>query len=277
MQTDDLNRALAGTRFADVRWVAETGSTNADLLALARAGEPEGVVLVADHQTAGRGRLGRTWEAPPGSSLLLSVLTRPASSGEEPVGLDGLHLVSMAMGVAAAEAVSTVTGAEVGLKWPNDLVAERAEGTRKLSGILAESVIEGDQVLALVVGIGINVNWPDDVPAELADIAVAANHLTGAPVDRAALLEELLRRFDHWYDQVLALGGRALLHDRYRALSATLGRSVRVELRDETVVGVAVALTADGHLVVEPADHPGDPAHRREITVGDVVHLRPHT
>ena len=106
--------ALAGTRFADVRWVGETGSTNTDALALARDGAPEGVVLVADHQTAGRGRLGRTWEAPPGASLLVSVLLRPPAAVAD--------AVTMAAGVAMAEAVAEVAGVDARLKWPNDLV-----------------------------------------------------------------------------------------------------------------------------------------------------------
>jgi hypothetical protein len=138
-------------------------------------------------------------------------------------------------------------------------------GTRKLSGILAESVIEGDHVLALVVGIGINVNWPAEVPVELADIAVAEPP-AGREVDRAELLVALLERFDHWYGELGTASGRAALHARYRELSATLGRRVRVELRDEVVVGDAVDLTDDGHLVVEVAAPQN--ATEREITVG---------
>src|SRR3954465_2828889 len=111
---EDARAALAATRFADVRWVAETGSTNADALALARQGAPEGIVLVADHQTAGRGRQGRTWEAPRGASLLVTVLLRPRA------GVAGL--TTMAVAVAAAEGVDDVAGFAPRIKWPNDLV-----------------------------------------------------------------------------------------------------------------------------------------------------------
>ena len=131
---DRARAALAGSRFADVRWVAETGSTNADLLALARDGAPEGIVLVADHQTAGRGRLGRTWEAPPGASLLVSVLLRPPAAVAD--------AVTMAAGVAMADAVDEVAGVHARLKWPNDLVVAVDGPTaddRKLAGILAEA------------------------------------------------------------------------------------------------------------------------------------------
>src|SRR3954449_7504897 len=115
---DRARARLAGTRFADVRWVPETGSTNADALALARDGAPEGLVVVADHQTAGRGRLDRRWEAPPGSSLLVSVLLHaPAQSGPQEA-----HRAVTAAAVALARAVRTVAGVDAGMKWPNDVV-----------------------------------------------------------------------------------------------------------------------------------------------------------
>lgn len=269
MDEGRIRERLATTDFADVRVVDETGSTNADLLALARTGAPEGSVLVADHQTAGRGRLGRTWEAPPGSSLLVSVLTRP-NDPPRSLPVDALHLVSTALGVAASEALSDLTGSEVRLKWPNDLVAEGEAGTRKLSGILAESIVEGDRVTALVVGIGINVNWPAAIPSDLADIATAANHLAGHDLDRADVLVATLERFSRCYATLGTASGQADLLDRYRARSATLGRRVRVELANETIVGDAVDLTADGHLLVVDEC----PDRLREITVGDVVHLR---
>ena len=269
LDADAVRTALTGTRFADVRVVAETGSTNADVRDLARAGEPEGVVVVAEHQTAGRGRLDRTWTAPAGASLLLSILSRPGSS----LGLaaDQLFLVSCAVGVASAEAARDASGADVRLKWPNDLVVDHDGGSRKLSGILAEAVLAGDQVEALVVGIGVNVNWPVELPADLASIAIALNHLAGQDLDRDALLASFLRSFDRWYTELATPAGQTRLRTRYRELSATLGRRIRVELDGETIVGDAVDLTLDGHLLVVD-DCPDRP---REITAGDVVHVRP--
>src|SRR5688572_1154875 len=144
-------------RFADVRWFAELDSTNRLAADLARAGAPDGVVVGADHQTAGRGRRGRTWESRPGASLLVSVILRPAPA-----------LVTLAAGVAAAEACEAVAGVEVGLKWPNDLLVDGA----KVGGILSELVAG-----AAVVGLGVNLAW---APA-------GAAHL-GAAVDRDRLL-----------------------------------------------------------------------------------------
>jgi BirA family transcriptional regulator, biotin operon repressor / biotin---[acetyl-CoA-carboxylase] ligase len=264
-----VRRDLAGTLFADVSWVGETGSTNADLLARARAAAPEGVVLVADHQTAGRGRLNRRWQAAPGSSLLLSMLTRPT---RPPTGLanDRLHLVSLAVGVAAAEAIASVTGVAAGLKWPNDVVIDVGGETRKLSGVLADSLVSGGEVDALVVGIGINVNWPAEVPAELADRGTALNRLVGHEVDRTRLLVEVLRRTAEHYGRLAGAAGRAELTGRYRRLSATLGRRVRVEVSGETIIGDAFDVNSDGHLLVID-DCPDRP---REISVSDVIHLR---
>src|SRR5947208_2273673 len=151
----------------EVRRFAELDSTNRWLLDEARAGAAEGLVVVADHQTAGRGRLGRTWVAPPGSSLLVSVLFRPRS-------LETGHLLTTAVAVAACDACEGVAGVAPDLKWPNDLLV----GDRKLGGVLAEA--EG---AAIVVGLGLNVNWPAGAP----DTAVALSHVAGRDVDRARL------------------------------------------------------------------------------------------
>ena len=268
MTGDRARSALRTTRFADVRWVAETGSTNRDLLALAAAGGADGTVLVADHQTAGRGRLDRTWQAPPGGSLLVSVLFRLG------LGTAEAHLLTTAVGVSAVEACRAVVAVPAQLKWPNDVVVVGAAGARKVGGILAETIVEGDQLAAVVVGLGLNVVWPVALPAELAQTAVALNHLVGdGPVlDREMLLVGVLERLDHWTARILEGGGdgRAALMDRARELSATLGREVRVDLGREVLEGRAVELGSGGELVVSLPS-----GERRTVVVGDVVHVRP--
>lgn len=264
MQGDHAREALAKSRFADVRWVPRTGSTNADLLALAAEGAPDGVVLVADHQTAGRGRLGRTWEAPVGASLLCSTLLRP----DLPV--DRLHLVSLAVAVAASDACDAVAGVRPALKWPNDLLVTGADGSeRKVAGILAESSTRAGEVAAVVVGMGLNVNWPSELPPELADIATALNHHAGRDIDREELLVAHLRGLEAVLAELGASGGVDALLLRYRHLCSTLGRRVRVDLGSGSVTGEAVDLTAEGHLLVELA------GELVPIAAGDVVHLRP--
>jgi BirA family biotin operon repressor/biotin-[acetyl-CoA-carboxylase] ligase len=256
--------AVPGTRFSRVRHVAETGSTNRDLLDEAAAGAAEGLVLVADHQTAGRGRLDRGWVAPPGASLLASVLLRPV------LPTDDLFLVTLACALAAIDAADEVAGIRPGLKWPNDLVVvDDFSVTRKLAGILAESRVVDGRVEALVVGMGLNVNWPTDLPADLASTAVALNHLTGSEVDLEMLVVAWLRRFDVHLSAVTGTGRAAFL-DRIRTESATVGRAVRVDLAERSFAGVATGITDRGHLLVDPGN--GSPVE--EITVGDVVHAR---
>ena len=254
-----LADALAATRFTDLRCFPEVDSTNRLLLDAARAGEPEGVVAVADFQSAGRGRLGRTWSAPPGASLLVSVLVRPD------VPPDRAHLVTMAAGLAACDAVWLVAGFNPSLKWPNDLVV----GDRKLGGMLTEADLADGRVKALVVGLGLNVNW-HDFPPEIAEVAVACNQVTGETVDRSDLLVRLLERFEDRYAGLAGAYGPEGVVAEYRQRCSTLGRRVRIEQADGAFEGTAVDVDDDGRLVVERDE--GAPA---VVAVGDVVHLRP--
>ncbi len=238
-----------------VEWVSESGSTNADLLAAARRGPDTNRVLVADYQSAGRGRRGRTWDAAPESSLLFSVLTRP----EIPVAV--AHLVTTALALGALEACDSLAGVRPGLKWPNDLVVE----DRKLAGVLAESVVAGDRLEAVVVGMGLNVRT-GAAPSEVADTAVALEDLCGSAVDRRELLASVLTRFAYWMNQIEAAAGQAELVDSARQESATLGRRVSVELSDGSVLeGLAEDLDGQGALILEGGVR---------VVEGDVVHLR---
>ncbi|MEI7593252.1 MAG: biotin--[acetyl-CoA-carboxylase] ligase [Actinomycetes bacterium] len=274
MRGDHARLRLSESRFADLKWVDETGSTNRDLLDLAALGGVGDVVLIADFQTAGRGRLDRSWHAPRNASLLASMLFRRSM----PVR-DG-HLVSTAVGVSAVEACAEVAGVAVGLKWPNDLVIEQAGSNdyRKLGGILAESIVEGDAISAVVVGIGINVNWPVELPTELADIAVALNQLANHDIDREQLVIAMLLRLDHWASAIFSSGamGRERLMQRARELSATLNRRVRVQIGSDEIEGHAVALTDAGELLVEVASADSlEGVVRHTIIAGDVTHVRP--
>ncbi len=271
MQGVRARSALEGTRFRDVRWVAETGSTNADVLTLAAAGAPEGLVLVADHQTAGRGRLDRVWVAPPGASLLVSVLLRPKLDPAQS------WLLAAALGLAVVDAcveVNPEIGLTLGLKWPNDIVAVDPEGVviGKVAGSLAESIVRGGALDGVVLGFGVNVNWPHPALGELEGVAVALNGIAGGAVDRELLLIDILLRLDRWLDE-LAAGdaGRARVLDAARGRSVTIGRRVRVELPDDSIEGHAVDLDADGELLVQ-LDGEASP---RIVRVGDVIHLRP--
>ncbi|MFI5041177.1 MAG: biotin--[acetyl-CoA-carboxylase] ligase [Acidimicrobiales bacterium] len=250
---------VAGTRFR-VAHVGEVSSTNTVVTEAAMRGEPEGLVVVADHQTAGRGRLGRSWVAPPGSGLLTSILLRPPPAA--------LHLAVTAVGCAAAVACRRLTGVEPGLKWPNDLVVADGSGWRKLGGILAEASSAGGDVTAVVVGLGLNLRRPADLPADLAASAVAMDALTEDPPARDAVLEALLTELEPRYAGLISGGSPALL-DEYRARCVTLGQWVRVEQSQGAFEGVAVEVDDAAALVVDRGAR-----GRSRVEFGDVVHLR---
>ena len=241
---------------------AVTGSTNADLLARAAGGEAEGAVLAAEQQDAGRGRMGRSWVAPPRAALTFSVLLRPR---DVPPARRGW--LSLLAGVAAASSVRTVAGVDATLKWPNDVLA----GGAKLGGILAEAV--GD---AVVVGIGLNVSTgPDELPPP-GPGALAATSLAlcgSARLDREALLADLLAGFERRYrawGQNFGAAERSGLHAEYTRLSATLGGRVRVERPGgQQVTGLATGVDPDGRLLVRP-----DSGAELAVAAGDIVHLR---
>src|SRR5947207_2869134 len=245
----------------EIEVVEGTGSTNADLLARALAGEPEGTVLAAEEQRAGRGRMGRTWTSPPRAALTFSVLLKPAVP---PARRGWLPLLA---GVAVATAVTQVTGVRTALKWPNDLLAADA----KLAGILAEAA--GD---AVVVGIGLNVStepaeFPNPRPGALPAISLRAAGATA--LNREDILLAILDGFERWYRAWQQAGGdpdRSGLRPEYTRLSATIGRTVRAELPGgQALSGPAVGVDSDGRLLVRLSS-----GSEVAVAAGDVVHLR---
>lgn len=271
---DPIERATLLAELVDVEslWTAievvdETGSTNADLAAAARAGAPAGSVLLADHQSAGRGRLGRTWTAPPGTGIAMSVLVRPA------VPADRWTWVPLLAGLAVSDGIRQEADLPADLKWPNDVLVLG----RKVSGVLAERVETPDGP-AVVIGMGVNVHLtPEQLPVPTATslaIVLAELGLGAFPLHRTSIvsttlrsLERILARWEEVAD-VPDLSGDGLAL-AYRERCATIGREVRVDVSDGTsVVGVARDVDASGRLVVENAEG------TRTFGAGDVVHLR---
>ena len=260
-----------GGLWREVRAVAETGSSNADLLAAAGAGAAEGTVLVAEAQAAGRGRQGRRWASPPRAGLTFSVLLRP--DGVPAALLGWLPLLA---GVAAAASVHAVAAVDATLKWPNDVLV----GERKLGGILAERA-----GTAVVVGIGINVwqaraDLPPDAAATSLALAAGAG-IVGQAVDArgtglrerllAGLLDELGRWYESWRDQASPGDADACgLRHEYVRRCATIGREVTVTMPGtEGVTGTATGVDGAGRLEVRT------PVGLAAVTAGDVVHVRP--
>jgi len=248
--------APTGTRFGPVEHVPETGSTNADLAARV-ADAPDGLVRITDHQTAGRGRLDRRWDAPPGTNLLVSVLVRPRWTA------DRHPLVTTALAVATVDTLIGL-GVNAAIKWPNDVVLVGGPAPGKVAGILAELVAGPPP--AVVVGLGLNVGWPlpDDGPPGATSLAA-----TGTSVDRGDLLSSVLAGFEARLGDLEAADGPERLRAAHWDRSATVGSVVRVEASDGPLVGTAVGLDLDGSLLVDAGDGPV------AVRAGDVVHLRP--
>lgn len=221
-------------------------STQSVAFELADNGAPDRTVVVADTQTAGRGRRGRHWLDEPGASLLASIVIRPR------LAIRDLPKLSLAMGVAVADAVAAVAGLAVRLKWPNDLVVDG----RKIAGILLESRIATEALV--VVGVGVNLAQ-HRFPHELSGTATSVELETGRTVERDAMLEAVLAAFDAWRAR-LQTEGFAPVRDRWLDLADTIGRRVTVDGR----VGVAVDLDGDGALVIR------DAAGVQHVVVGEV-------
>jgi BirA family biotin operon repressor/biotin-[acetyl-CoA-carboxylase] ligase len=235
-------------------YLPETPSTNDVARRLAQEGAPEGSVVVTDHQTAGRGRLARRWEAPPGCCLLLSLLFRP------PLAAHQVQRLTMACGLAVAEAIEATTGLAVGLKWPNDVLI----GGAKVAGILTELELQGSRVAAAVVGIGLNVNLdPEALPGGLLVPATSLSKALGRQVARRPLLLALLQALEARY---LALCGGRSPHDEWAGRLVTLGRRVTVSGPGRKVAGVAEGVNADGALLVRLDD-----GRLETVVAGDVT------
>jgi BirA family transcriptional regulator, biotin operon repressor / biotin---[acetyl-CoA-carboxylase] ligase len=230
---------------------AQVGSTNDLAKQQARAGTAEGLVVLAEEQTAGRGRQGRGWAAPPGSSLLLSLLLRPAW-----LLPSDAFVLTMLAGVALCEAVEQAAPLSAGLKWPNDLLLPAGPGdqtpTLKAAGILSELELVGGQIGWVVIGMGVNVNWRPSGLVDGRDLAQVATSLAaaaGQAIDRAALLRALLTRLDARY-AMLRQGRREELFTAWRARLATLGQMVRVRLPIGEISGIAESVDLAGALLL---------------------------
>lgn len=263
LHADLIERTLTTRRLGwPARFFPIIGSTNEVAHTEAANGAADGLLVITDEQTAGRGRLDRCWWAPPGTSLLLSLLLRPA------MPLHRAGQLTMCLGLGAAEGIEHITGLPVMLKWPNDLLLHG----RKLGGILTELRAVGERLDYAVLGIGINANFDfgdhlQPIPSELAKTAISLQMALGRPVDRLALLATILARTEVWYEGVLAGDSP---HAAWTARLDTLGQRVMVTLPAGTVVGVATGVTPEGALVL--CD---DAGRKWQVWSADVSAVRP--
>jgi len=253
----EVIKAGLDTQFAgqNVVYWPQIGSTNDEAKRLAQNGAPEGTLVIADHQTSGRGRLDRRWESPPGSSLLMSLLFRPELAPRQ------AQRLTMICGLAVLDAVEQETGLRLGLKWPNDVLVNGA----KVAGILTELGLSGDQVDYVVVGIGLNVNLePTQLPGDLLMPATSLSEASGREVARLPLLQAFLLAVEGRYQ---SLKSGLSPYAEWAERLVTLQKPVTVSDADgEMIEGVAEAVDADGALLVRLADD-----QMRAVLAGDVT------
>ena len=234
-------------------------STNTELSRLASEGAEEGVSIVADEQTAGRGRLQRAWSSPKGAGLYFSILLRPK------IATNYWPLITMMAAVAVYDALGDACRLQADIKWPNDLLS----GERKICGILAEA-IETPSGRAVIVGIGINLTQ-DAYPAELAEVATSVSEATGRAADREALLTALLRWLTHWYSLLNeSAGPESIVNAWTNRSSYAFGRVVQVSNGDEAWQGTTCGIERDGALRLRTANE-----QIKLVRAGDVYSVRP--
>jgi len=258
LHADDLLARLGKTKVIgrDIRVFEETTSANDVIEKLARDGVKEGVVVFAESQTKGRGRLGRKWMSPTHKGLWFSILLRPELSPQETTQL------TVASATALRRAIKNVAGISAEIKWPNDLLI----GGKKVVGILTEMSAEVDRVRHVILGIGVDVNQDAaEFPAELRKIATSLKAESGAEICRAELATEILRELD--FDYARICGGKfAQLADEWEAGCLTIGKNVSVQMGARQIRGWAEALDDDGALLVR-TEH----GHLERIIGGDVT------
>jgi BirA family biotin operon repressor/biotin-[acetyl-CoA-carboxylase] ligase len=248
--------ALSGRIGQELFFVDRAASTNTLAMEMAAKGCPEGTVVIADSQTDGKGRLGRTWISPPGINLYMSIVVRPdILPGDATV----LTLLSA---VACASAIRESCGVPVSIKWPNDILA----GSLKIAGILTEIRADMDRISYAVIGIGINVNLSEkDMPEEIRKTATSILIETGNTFPRTELAAALIKEIDRWYGLLLG-GGKDGITGRWLELSSTIGRHVRVAVGDRIFEGTADGIDGEGLLIVRMADD-----SFRKFSAGDVT------
>lgn len=238
-----------------VYFAEETDSTNEWIKRLAKEGAPHGTVAVAEFQSAGKGRLGRSWTAPVGSSVMFSILLRPDFSSET------APMLTLVMGLSVAQAVRCL-GLSPSIKWPNDVVLSR----KKICGILTEMSLAGRQIDHVVIGTGVNVNLTD-IPEELADKATSLYMETKRQYDRNRVLAEILACFEINYDKFVQRGDLSSLMEEYHSFLANRNRPVRVLDGEHPYEGIALGIDARGELLVEKGDGSVSRVNAGEVSV----------
>lgn len=230
----------------------------------AKREEPEGIVVIADSQKSGKGRLGRSWISPPGGNLYFTILLRPNFPPRE------APLLTLMAAVAVVSAIREHTGLKAAIKWPNDLLLNG----KKTGGILMEMRADANRINLIALGIGVNVNlFPEMLPEGVRDITTTLKQETGRSIDRVKLFKVMLSRLEHWY-KILLNGDKRALINEWLSLDSTIGREVRVERsglseEDKIISGIAEGISDDGRLLIRLSS-----GIIEKVSAGDVTILK---
>lgn len=249
----ELATKRLGTKF---HYFQEIDSTNSYARRLADAGAPEGAVVIAEHQSDGRGRLGRSWESPPYCNLYFSLLLRPTLA---PAHAPQITLMAA---VALADTVAAFVAEPPAIKWPNDILLQG----KKLAGILTESSCDAKRIEFVILGIGVNLNFPRErMPETIRDRATSLMEVAGNSFSRELVLRRLIQDLDRCYGTLEDFGFDAIA-PRWQARFGLKGKTVRVEMGGDVLIGQAVGIDRDGALLVED-----DRGERQRVVAGDVT------
>ncbi|NCO68296.1 MAG: biotin--[acetyl-CoA-carboxylase] ligase [Nitrospirae bacterium CG_4_10_14_0_8_um_filter_41_23] len=259
MEIEHIKEKIKGDLGREIFFYKTVGSTNVIAAELAEKGAAEGVVVLADSQEKGKGRLGRFWISPPGVNIYMSIITRPAIDPEDAT------LLTVMTAVGCTIALRRVTSLNVTIKWPNDLMVS----DKKIGGILTEMKTYPAKIIFAIVGIGINVNIDIDVfPDDVRKTATSIKNETGILSSRAEITAEILNEIDRWYRILKGMGKKILLTE-WQRLTSTLGREVKVTIGKETFIGLAESLDDKGRLILRLPS-----GELKRVSTGDLTILR---
>jgi BirA family transcriptional regulator, biotin operon repressor / biotin---[acetyl-CoA-carboxylase] ligase len=255
LRPSDIKTALKTTVIGkNLQLLSEVASTNTLAMEMAADGTPEGTVVIAETQTNGKGRLGRTWVSPKGN-LYLSVVLRPN------IPIYKAPLITLTGAVAVASAIRTTCGLEAGIKWPNDILISG----KKVSGLLTEMSAEQDRIRHIVLGIGVDVNMEmGELPPEIRSLTTTLAAEAGAKINRTTLLQQVLRDLERWYR--MFLNNHAAVLEEWKKLNMTVGNRITVSGAGEDLDGLAQGVDSDGRLIVRLDD-----GTVRTVAAGDVT------
>ena len=259
LSEEELKSLLTGkTQWAgqEIYYFPDTDSTNIRAKELGEKGAPHGTLAVAGRQSAGRGRRGRGWESPPGSSIYMSILLRPQCLPSR------APMLTLVMAYSVAEALKKCTGQEIGIKWPNDIVLNG----KKLVGILTEMSSEIDYINHVVIGVGINVNM-DSFSEEIAKTATSLRIETGQVMKRSTLIAEIMKHFERDYDTFLRTGDLSGIREAYNSLLVNCGKEVRILGAKEPYQALALGINDGGELLVRRQDGSEEAVYAGEVSV----------